>query len=122
MARQSSLQRGTLYENTIVQVRILERTVHTLTVAAQTLGHNSPLDPAKLEHEAARNHVSKSSEDLRIEILSRCARPAESQCNAFRDRRWYDDSSPRQREKRLQIFDACDFDAKRSYSLEAIHQ
>lgn len=64
------------------------------TVVAQTLAHRFSLDPIKLEHETARNDVSKSGEDLRVQVFSGCTPPPKLQRNAFKDCRWYDDGSP----------------------------
>ena len=100
-----------MWENTIVQIRMLEMRLFKKselafastnscilsTVVAQTLVHRFPLKLTKLEHETARNYVSKPGEDLRIHVFLGCTRPPKLQRNAFRDCRWYDDGSPGQR-------------------------
>jgi hypothetical protein len=57
-------------------------------LACNYLRKGVSLDPAKLEHEAARNDVSKPSEDLCMEIVPVCSGASEFQGNALRDCRW----------------------------------
>ena len=63
-------------------------------MACSILGQWPSLDPAKLEHEAARDNVSKPSKDLCIKIVPGCSRAFEFQSNALRHCRWYDDGGP----------------------------
>lgn len=57
-------------------------------------GQELLLDPTKLEHEAARNNVSKSSKNLCVEIIPIRAGPSEFQGNTLRDCGWYDNGGP----------------------------